>query len=125
MRTSSVDRKLILELAIKILEKRGLWQSKVSYAEETKNGSLGKISVTRALRLATAELGGTEYDFWEARYAVSSVLDTDNIESWNDSGKTTYANVIEVLRKSIQVEKTWDNHMSWAWIPKVYGKKYK
>lgn len=119
---ATVDRRTILKRTIAILEERGWWQNPESYEEQTKSGKPGKVSVSRAIRIAVAELGATEYDMWEARYALLSFVGGRGIESWNDSPKTNKQTVFETLTSAIAREKDWDNHMAWAWRSRRYPK---
>lgn len=111
----NVERSAVISKVIEIIGQRGWWQSRDTYVEQTKSGKPGRVSVNYAVRQAVAELSGSDYDMWEARYAIMAVNGGYPIESWNDNPKTTRKDIDRVLLEAISVERTWDNHMSWAW----------
>ena len=119
-----IARQDVLARASEIIKERGWWQDKNSYVEQSKNGKPGRVSLTHALRLVIAELRGSEYDLWEARYALMAAIGTDHLERWNDNSKTKFSDVLAALDNASKIEKSWDNHMAWAWIPRKYGKRY-
>jgi hypothetical protein len=116
------SRDKVLLRAAQIIRERGWCQGE--YAKPNKGDKLGEVAASHAIRLAVKEFGGSDYDVWEARYAVMALIGDKGVEAWNDHGKTTKEVVLLTMEEAAEAPKTWDNHMSWAWTsPPRYGKR--
>lgn len=103
----------ILVRAAEIIEDRGWVQGNYSTPRKNSKGEEipGPVCASRAITDAAKDLGATERERWDARYAVFEVTGRDSIATWNDQGKRTKEGVLEALRAAAHLPVTWVNHI--------------
>lgn len=101
----------ILIRAAEIITQRGWVQHHFGLPDKSGKGP-GPVCAARAINEASAELGATERQRWDARYAMFVVIGKDSIASWNDQGKRNKQEVIDSLQKAALLPVSWVNHIN-------------
>jgi hypothetical protein len=85
----------ILERAARVIEERGWCQGHY----ETKSGA---VCTSRAISIATDEVGNDMHDRFRARDTLALHIGRDSIASWNDVKGRTKEEVVTKLREAAQ-----------------------